>query len=801
MLKAVIPALSFLVLAFGQTGTAVISGTVLDSGSGAPVELANVILYRLSDSAQVAGAATAASGAFRLERVEPGRYYLEISFVGFQTRVVDDVECAGAATLDLGRLELEPAPVPVRGAEATAPTPTISRELDKVVVDVTKLATATSGTAVDALRNVPSVKVDINDNVTVRGSSNFKVQIDGRPSELEPQDALKQIPAATIQTIEIITNPSARYEPDGTAGIINIMLKRQKGQGASGLANVSAGLKGQAGADVLAGYRAGIASAYAGGNVNRYAFSGRAEGETRTFGSGETLAISSSGGNAGGPIFGGARGGLDLQLGPRDKAGLSGRYRRFRTGGTSRFDVTEHYLPGDSVRQYSEGGGWTWQGYGLFGMADFEHSFDTTGHKLTARATAFRRSASSKGWSIEVIGSDTLYGRSNEEQGPWLRGEFTLDYSLPGLGPGNLEAGYDGWLARTESDDRRFVYDTTAHEFRFDEPSSHSVAGSEQVHAAYLTWSAEWHGFGFQPGLRGEFWDRRIAVTDTDSSYAMQRWDYFPSLHLSCALPANQQVTASYSRRINRPEVWDLQPLPVWDGRRSVWQGYPRLEPEFTDSWEGGYELPFGSSSLHAGAYYRVTNNLFQSVVMKYPPDTTALLRTSRNVGHDHSLGGELSADLNPWPWLSFGPGADVYDYRVEGSLLGQDFDRSGLAWSAWLSLTLRAPTNTQLQLDGNYTVPTVTSQGREGGWFQTDVALKQMFLARALSLTLRVGNLTGAGEWHSESEGPGFHSTSTYHSEPRVITLAVSYNVNNFKLDPKMRAGEAEDMQGGRSR
>ncbi len=162
------------------------------------MEFADAVLYSLPDGSQVQGTITDKTGSFALTALRPGRYYLEVSFIGYQTKTVDNIECAEGARLDLGRLELQAKPVPVEGAEATATTLTISRKLDKIVIDVTKLLNAGSGTAVDALKNAPSVKVNIDDNVTLRGSSNFKVLVDGRPSELEPQDALKQIPAATI---------------------------------------------------------------------------------------------------------------------------------------------------------------------------------------------------------------------------------------------------------------------------------------------------------------------------------------------------------------------------------------------------------------------------------------------------------------------------------------------------------------------------------------------------------------------------------------------------------------------------
>ena len=781
---------------------AAVTGRVVDADHQSPVEYANVVLYSLPDSAQVTGTVTDAAGAFRLDGVKPGRYYVELSFIGYKDRVAKEVDVTAGAVCDLGRIILEPKAIAVPGVEAVGQKPAISYEIDKKVVDVTKLPNASSGTAVDALRNVPSVKVDIDDNVTLRGSASFKVLIDGRPTELEPNEVLKQIPSATIQNIEIITNPSAKYEPDGAAGILNVVLKKQKGRGISALANANAGLKNRFGGDLLLGYKQGIANTYIGGNLNRYAFSGTSLSERRTFGGGETLSITTTGTYSGGPTIGGGRAGLELQEGPADKSSVSGRVRGFKTGGDNLTQVTEHYAPGDSVRSFSERGGWRWGGPTYFALVDHEHAFDTAGHKLTGRVSLSGRSATSQGTNAELgSNSDTTGGFRNERGGPWRSLNVSLDYTRPKVAGGELNAGYQGRIDGTDGFIRQYWYSASAHSYVFDSLASHVYRGSEGVHALYATWSWSWNKLGVQPGLRAEYGNRVITVADMDSTYKVSRWDLFPGLHLSYSLPANQQVTASYSRRIDRPGPWDLAPFLVWDDARNVSEGNPRLTPQYTDSYEAGYELPFGGNSFNAGLYYRTTTDLFTWVTIPYAADSTVLLQTSRNVGRDYSLGSELSASLSPFGWLTINPSADLFDYRVTGSLSGQDFSHSDFAWNGSLNLDFHISFGTQLQVNANYYGPTVSAQGTDGGWFGTDVAVKQSLLNRALSITLRVNNLFDIVPWGSVSQGPGFYSKQEGHSETRIFTLAVSYNLNSFRMNPKMREGEGSEMQGGPSR
>jgi len=777
---------------------AMIVGQVFDSEQQAPVEYANVVLYSLPDSTQVTGTVTDKNGAFRLDALKPGRYYAELSFIGFLTRRVNDVQCASGARLDLGRLALEPRPVPVQGVEATAEKPAVSYQVDKKVIDVSKLPNAASGTAVDALRNVPSVRVDIEDNVTLRGSSNFKVLIDGRPTLLDPNEALKQTPAPTIDKIEIITNPSAKYEPDGAAGIINILLKKEKGRGISALANANGGMGGRYGGDALLSYRQGIANTYAGGNIGRYTSDWNSESESRTFGAAETASIMRTGSGKWRALFGSGRAGLDLQLSPRDKSSASGRVGGFDGWSGGESDVTERHLPGDSSRRYKSDGSWDFSRLFYFVTADHEHDFDTSGHKLTASAYFVNRGGVSGNAEMDSAGVDTTGGRRTEERGPLRRANLELGYTLPTRDKDKLEAGFQTRLEGTDQDYRLFNYDSATNAWQLDGRSSHRYTGTQTIYSLFSTYSWTWRGFGLQPGLRGEYGGHAIAVADTTTTWKVSGFDCFPSLHATHSFPSGKQVTASYSRRVDRPDAWYLRPFPVWYDAHTVSIGYPELKPSYANAWEAGCELPIGDNSLTAEAYFRTTTDVVEWVTTKYPEDTTVLMQTARNVGRDRSIGVELTANISPVKSFTAYVTGDVYDYHEEGELFGQDFSRRTLAWSSSANLTFRLPTNTQVQLGGDLSGPSITATGTDDGWFGTNLSVKQTLLNRALSVTLRLSNALGAVTWRSRSQGPGFLTHSAYTGEGLTVSLAASYNFNNFKLNPKMRAGEGIENEGG---
>jgi len=778
--------------------TAVVTGRVFDGVRSAPIEYANVVLRALPDSTQVTGAVTDKNGAFRLAGVKPGRYYVEFSFIGYRDKVVKEFEVAGTAPVDLGRIDLQQKPVPVPGVEVTAERPIVTYEVDKKVVDVSRLPNAASGTAVDALRNVPSVKVDIEDNVTLRGSANFKVLIDGRPSLVPPNDELKQTRAAMIDKIEIITNPSAKYEPDGDAGIINLVLKKRRGRGASALVNASADPRGVGGSTLLS-LRRGITGVYAGGSFLASRLDWNHRSDSRIFGTTDTFSTADSGSGESDRRLGDGRAGLDLTLGPRDKAGISGRLGASgrTTGGGS--DIVERYSPGDSSRHYQTDFSSRSSRSFYFVTADYEHQFDTTGHKFTATAYVVDNEAgyTSSRADLALTGTDTTGGRRTEKPGPVRRATLEFGYTLPTGKKDKLEAGYEGRLEGTGQDFRIYQYDTSMRTWDLDTRSSHPYASEQQIHSLYATYTWNWHKLGVQPGIRGEYSERVVRTTDTDSAWPLRRWDYFPSLHASYDLGLGRQVMASYSRRIDRPDMSYLRPFEVWSDEHSADVGNPELKPSYTNSWEAGGELPLGAGYISCEAYNRSKSDLFQWVPSKYPGDTSALVYTAQNVGRDYSTGVELSANLMPYKWLNAYIAGDVYYYRQEVVLSGHSYSPHSFTWSSSANISVTAPTNTQFQVSGYFTGPSVSATGRMDGWLSTDCAVKQSFIRRALSVSFNLRNLLGPRTQRSESEGQGYSSHSSFKTDGLIASLAVTYNFNNFRIDPKMRAGQGIESEG----
>ena len=273
-----------------------ISGNVFDAEYREPISYANIVLYKNEDNSQVTGTITDPNGYFQLTNIQPGIYLVEISFMGFQTHKIENIKISPAdQEFYTGNISLEPIVLEIEGTEIIEERPAISYEIDKKVINVSRQTTSVSGSAVDVLENVPSVDVDIEGNVSLRGSENFTVLIDGRPTILDPSDALQQIPASTIEDIEIITNPSARYDPEGMSGIINVIMKKKSMRGISGIVNMNAGLDDKYGGDFLISSRRGIANMFLSVNYRKYAFPGTQKVENITSANDTTSYVFSDG--------------------------------------------------------------------------------------------------------------------------------------------------------------------------------------------------------------------------------------------------------------------------------------------------------------------------------------------------------------------------------------------------------------------------------------------------------------------------------------------------------------------------
>jgi len=777
-----------------STGMA-LSGTVLDSVNRTPLEYATIILISQKDNQQVTGTVTGNSGKFGLSKLRPGQYTLKVDYIGYNsTRITDITLTPGRMETDLGTILLQPAVLESEGVEVSAEKPVFEYKIDKKVINVSQQPTVISGTAVDVLENVPSVTTDIEGNVELRGSSNFTVLIDNRPTVLEPNDALQQIPASTIENIEIITNPSAKFDPEGTAGIINIITRKKQQSGITGIANINLSLENRRnGGDILLNRRTKKMNFFLGADYNKRSFPRDMEMERITYG--DTIYhINAKGTGEWGGTGYGLRGGIDYSLTDQDLLTLS-----FRAGGRDRGgDSDNHYEEwtesGDTITYYTSMDERNRKGNFYSLNLDYKHDFQQKGHELLGHFNISERSGDEESKNKLLNMADEItYAQYFTEKGPSQRIRWNLDYTLPLRENNKFQAGLQSRLNDSEDETERYDYDLDTQTYELQPQYSHFVDYQDNFHAAYTMVAAEIGLIGIQGGLRTEYTDRKVTLKKTQKTYIIDRWDFFPTAHLSYTISKGQQMMASYTRRIDRPRGWELEPFETWMDAYNVRKGNPDLKPEYIDSYEVGAQTFWGRNLISLEGYYRITHNKVERIQSSY--DTKITLQTIENVGKDYTLGTELMTNLDVFKWWNMNLMGTLYYYKVEGILLGSSFSRDSQNWRLRFNNTLKLSGNTRLQLTGMYNSPSVSSQGRREDFYLVNLGLKQSFFNRALSATFQVRDLLKTGKWEFSTETSNFYSHNIFKRSPMVM-MTLTYNINHYK--PERQRDENGEMGNG---
>lgn len=769
-----------------------ITGQVFDSALNRPIEYATIILFSKHDSAQVTGISTDENGLFELTDLRPGRYYMQISFLGHKLKKIDDISISkDNRTFDLGQILLIQSTLKIDGIRVESEKPALEYKIDKKVINVAKYHTATSGTAVDVLDNTPSVTVDFDGNVQLRGSSSFTVLIDGRPSILEPNDALEQIPASAITNIEIITNPSAKYDPDGTSGIINIIMKKNKLNGTSAIFNGRGGFDYNYGGDFIINYKTSVYNAFINVDYNKRSRPGTMTEDNWTTSNDTTFYVVSSGSAKRGMTGFGLRGGIDLNISSNDNIGLGFRYgERKREGGSSLLHTewndidnlrADYFSINDSERS----------GHFYVLNMNFLHKFSKKNHELSGQVIYSRRDMVEEQKSEVLDANETISsGQISEGDGPADRLRIKLDYILPIREKQKLELGYQSRLRVADDNSRQYEYNVTTGEYEALPEYNTATEYTQNIHALYAMMGGESGNLGYQVGLRGEYTYRNIEIDEGSQIFNIDRWDYFPTIHLSWRFNENQQISTSYARKIRHPRGRWLEPFETRSDAYNIRVGNPDLKPEYIDSYELGFQKSIGRNMISAELYYRVTHNKIDFVRSVYAENIT--LNSIENIGTDYSFGTELMINITPYKFWDLNLTGNLYHYKVDGELNGRSFSNDDFTWNTRLNNTIKFSEKTRFQINGRYTSESITSQGRREGVATADLAIKHDFISKVFSATLQVNDIFSSGRRESISQGTDFYKYSLRERKSPTVMVNLSYNFNNLKPE---RDRDSEDM------
>lgn len=778
----------------GNRPTSGVVGKVLDDVSGEPIQYANVMLHDTNTEAAITGTITDERGRFRISPVKPGNYYVTIKFMGYELLTVDSLTITMATPMAMvGQVSLVPAAVSGESVVVERERTTMDYKIDKKVINVGQDLTSSSGTAVEVLENAPSVQVDIDGNVELRGSSNFTVLIDNRPSILDGNEALQTIPASTIDNIEIITNPSAAYDPDGVSGIINIITKKSKLEGISGIANLNAGMLGQAGGDILLNYRNHRYTAYISAAYHSRVYEGQDTSMSITTIQDTSFYV----GQLGDRRFqhGGyrIRGGIDFNLTDKDVLGVKFTYgnRGFEHGGDNRFSEYTNFFSVPTIttsEANSERGG----RYYTFG-GNYEHQFNGPTHKLYIDGSYSLRSSEEESFTEQFdVNGNQISGRITTEDGPTTRGRLEVKYEQPLANDGKLEAGYQIRSGVSGDESGLKNWDSATAQYVTVPSYDYETEYERNIQSMFSVLSTNIGKLGIQGGFRAEYTFRNISVIDS-ADFEIDRWDYFPTVHLSYNITPTQKFMTSYSKRIRRPRGWFLEPFETWMNAYNVRTGNPDLLPQYINSFEGGYMQYFGRNMVSAELYIRETNNLMERVQSVYSENV--ILHTFDNVGNSLSVGSELSLRVMPFEWWDFNLMGNVYHYEINDQPASSNQNVESDNWSLRFNNNLKVSPKIKLQLNAMYNSPSVTSQGEREAMFFLNAGARMDIIENKLSASLNIRDILDTGDHEFISEGDGWYRYQSSDRVAPIVSASIKYNFNNYRSTE--RGGNGEGMNG----
>lgn len=763
----------------GKQGAS-ISGRVLEQDTKTPMEYCTVSLYQAADSSLISGTITDLDGNFELKTKSTQNIYLKVSFIGFETKIVDQFPSAKASEgINIGDVLLGSGSNKVEAIEIVATRSTVRYELDKKVVDVSKNLASEAGTAVDVLETVPSVSVDIDGNVSLRGSTNFLVLVNGQPTQLEASEALQQIPANNIKNIEIITNPSARFEAGNSSGILNIILKEEKKEGTSGLLSLNAGTFGKYGGSVNIKH-----------NINKFNFDFSAflRSGTRPYTSADSsytkninaLYTITNGDNVrqfSGMSFNNTMGYKISKAQNISLGFIYGRWAMKVDGINNATQVNETLNSSLFSKNIND----TERGAPYFGPSLTYNATFKEKVVLSAFINYSQRDFREKVVNNVFDINDNMSGSSlTTEEGLSQKIAAKIDVTIP-IKKGKLELGGQARNNWNSDDNKNFELDTTTNILEKTDYNNFTTSNKDFVYGLYASYGNKYKKLSYSAGLRAEYTDRTIFLQEEEKSFNYFKWNFFPTAHLSYSFDDTHQVYASYSTRIRRPRGWFLEPGFIKTGVNSFYQGNPEIVPTITNSVELGWTKSFKKDiRVSAEIFYKYNQNVMEFVTKVQDDNTT--LNKPYNIGDQQNIGLEANLSVKPFKFWEFDIMGTGYYNILKGSFEENVYDNKSFQWNARMNNFFSVTKTTKIQFTTKYSSRELTALGFEGYNLGFDLGVKQSFLKRALNITLNARNIFNTQRRFGENIADNYFYT--YENIPKwpSVNLAVSYRINNYK-------------------
>lgn len=794
----------FLLCLCGYTGWAqgTVKGKILDRQKSEPLGFVNIKVTEQGSDKFVGGGITDAGGNFNVSGLKDGKYTLSLTFMGYKdvTRQFEITPAKREVQFKL--LYMAEDAKQLKEVTVTGQRATMKLEVDRKSFDVGQLISNAGQAASDVLDNIPSIEVDNDGNVSLRGNSSVEVWINGKASGLTSDNRaqiLQQLPAESIERIEVIDNPSAKFSAEGSAGIINIVLKKDRKAGYYGSVQAGGDTRGGANTSFNVNYNSRLIDSYLNIGYRHRANTGHMESQQTSNAYNQTYDNDSK--QRGNNFF--TRAGVTLHATTKDDFSLSGML--MHGGGNSHsytpyiYTAVANDLNNYQLDRLNRSRTGMDMRYGEF---NYRHSFNDK-HFIDFTADLSSWKMNGDNWyqdSTVVVGiDDVTYSYQYRPQ--YInnhRKELKLEYENQVTKNFKIEAGYNGNFSRENTPQESYMDNTSFDGTNASEDKLffNRFIYKQDLHAFYTTLSYKFGALSLMGGLRGEYWrvntESYTWEQEHDASLREQPFkkDYFqlfPSVFMSWQMTETQQLQLNYTRRLRRPWGGQLNSFRDTRDATTVSFGNPYLTPEFSNSFSLNYLKQWNDHSLLVSAYYRPTTDVIQRISYKNQEDGL-FYQTSMNVAKSVSTGLEMTLKNKLWRILDLTTSANAYYYRLNGfsyDIDGQTVTGNSdhnFTWNARMTASLMLPYDISIQTTGRYTARQVITQGYRKANYSIDFGARKNFFNKLFTLSVNCRDLLDSRRFETFTSGPNFTRHQINRRGGRRMSMTLTWNFGNMK-------------------
>ena len=756
-----------------------VSGIVIDKDFKEPMPYVTIIINDMNGKL-ISGNSSQDDGSFTIKDIPAGKYIFMAQFIGYNTYSTEIEISKNRSILEIGTIELEPNIALLDDVTVIAEQSTIVQKIDRKVINVGKDLTTSGASAADIMRNLPTLTVDQDGNIAMRGNDNVRILVDGKPTNIPAAQLLKQIPSTSIKSIELITNHSAKYNPEGMSGIINIILHKNSNLGFNGNINtgVTVGKNVRTNGSLDMNYRVGKINLFAnaGTNFGKREMNGRISNfldNSRE----EILFINDNNSYL-------YKIGVDYYLDDNNTLSFYTNQNKYFGEPFGDIDILYFDEPANNINQKFNLDNENLSSTYNF---DYKHEFKKEGHSIELEANYNIVDGSEIAKFNFTGGEGNFSNYQDDVSDDNSNTTFNLDYVNPLNDKSKLELGLEARQRESDNKYRTTSSNLSDADFNYD----------NSIYSFYTTYGQTFEKWSYQLGVRLEQYDVE-AVLNGDKIFEDDYLTAYPTAYVSYQLSEKKTLQLNYGRRVDRPGLSQVNPVREFSTPRITGLGNPELNPQFTNSIELNYTQNFEKGNFTGGVFYRMINNEINQTILEDPEDPSRLLLTFINGDDNSSYGLELSGSYKPFKWWSINPSFEMYHQNTRGVIGTEPIEVKNNAFNFRVSNNFKATDALSFQVFGYYRSPSEEMQFKSQEMYFVNAGARLNLLKDKATLSLNFTDVFNTQKFTFNTDLP-YKQSGSFKPESQAVYLGFSYKFGGGKNGAlKRKSRDANEKEGG---